>query len=87
MAAFILALKNSASFLITNGVGTLITFLGKATISVSNTAIGYYVINTVPDFKEDIDQPVPFLGVIFLMSYMLSTTFMEVYSGISLAIL
>jgi len=87
MAAFILALKNSGSFLITNGVGTLISFLGKSTISISNTAIGYIVISNVKEFKEDIDQPIPFLGLIFLMSFMMATTFMDVYSGISLAIL
>jgi len=87
MAAFILALKQSGSFVIANGVGTLITFLGKATISITNTAIGYVVINNVAEFKEDIDQPVPFLALIFIMSYMMATTFMDVYSGISLAIL
>lgn len=87
MQAFILALKNAASFLITNGIGTFIYFLGKATISVVNTAIGYLLITYVPDFEEDIDQPIPFLALIFLMSYLMATTFMEVYGGVSLAIL
>lgn len=87
MQAFILALKNAASFFITNGIGAFIYFLGKATIAIVNTAIGYVLITYVPDFEEDIDQPVPFLLLIFLMSYMMATTFMEVYGGVSLAIL
>lgn len=87
MNAFILALKNAASFFITNGIGAFIYFLGKATISIVNTAIGYLLITYIPDFEEDIDQPIPFLALIFLMSYMMATTFMEVYSGVSLAIL
>lgn len=48
LTAFVLALKNSGSFLITNGIGRLISFVGKAFISISNTAIGYLVINMVP---------------------------------------
>ena len=55
MSAFVLALKNAASFFITNGIGALIYFLGKATISILNTFIGYLLITYVPDFEEDID--------------------------------
>lgn len=87
MQAFVLALKNAASFLITNGIGGFIYLLGKVTISVVNTAIGYLLITYIPDFEEDIDQPIPFLLLIFLMSYSMATTFMEVYGGVSLAIL
>ena len=87
MQAFVLALKNAASFFITNGIGNFIYFLGKTTISLGNTAIGYVLITYVPDFEEDIDQPAAFLLLIFAMSYMMATTFMEVYGGVSLAIL
>lgn len=86
MNACILALKNSGSFFIANGIGALIQSLGKGFISVCNTAIGYMVISKVPSFKEDIDQPIPFLILIFLMSYKMSSAFMDVYSGCSLAI-
>lgn len=87
MQAFVLALKNAGSFFITNGIGNLIYFLGKACISIVNTTIGYLLISCVPTFEEEIDEPLPFLGMIFLMSYMMATTFMEVYGGVSLAIL
>lgn len=42
--AFILALKNAATFFITNGVGSLIYFLGKMSICLANTFIGYFMI-------------------------------------------
>lgn len=48
MQAFILALKNAGSFFITNGIGNLIQKLGVYFISITNTGIGYLVINAVP---------------------------------------
>lgn len=87
MSAFVLALKNAASFFITNGIGAFLFFLGKAAICILNTAVGYLIINNVEEFKEDIDQPIPFLLLIFFMSYMMANTFMEVYGGVSLAVL
>ena len=87
IAAFTLALKNAATFLITNGVGGLIRFLGRITICVVNTFIGQMIIKMDPDLKEDIDNPIVILAMIFLMSWALATVFMEVYSVTSLAIL
>lgn len=87
MQAFILALKNKGTFFITNGIGGLIQALGKYFISILNTAIGYLVISMVPSFKEDIDQPIPFLILIFLMSYKMASAFMDVYNGCGIAIL
>lgn len=69
MQACILALKNAGNFFIADGIGKAIHSLGKVFISVANTGIGYLVITCVPSFQEDIDQPVPFLVLIFLMSY------------------
>lgn len=40
-----------------------------------------------PDLKEDIDNPIVILALIFLMSWALATVFMEIYSVTSLAIL
>ena len=87
MAAFVLALKNAATFFITNGIGALIQFLGRVTVSIANTLIGYLIITYVPEFVEDIDSPVPVLLVIFFISFTMATVFMEVYSSTSLAIL
>mmetsp|Transcript_5755 Transcript_5755/g.9854 ORF Transcript_5755/g.9854 Transcript_5755/m.9854 type:complete len:137 (-) Transcript_5755:41-451(-) len=87
MGAFVLALKNSATFFITNGIGTLIFFLGKMSICIANTFIGYLIITKVPQFVEDIDNPVPVLAIIFLISLMMANVFMEIYSSVSLSML
>lgn len=44
MAGFVLALKHSSSFVITNGIGSMIGFIGKITIATGNTFIGYLLI-------------------------------------------
>lgn len=44
ITAYVLALKNSSSFFITHGIGTLINVLGKATISIGNVVIGYTLL-------------------------------------------
>lgn len=87
MTAFVLALKNSTTFFITNGIGTLIFFLGKMTISIFNTLIGYFIITNVPEFREEIENPVTVLAVVFLMSLVVANVFMEVLSSASLTIL
>lgn len=79
MQACILSLKNSGNFFLANGIGAIIHSLGKVAISVANTGIGYLVITQVPSFQEDIDQPVPFLVLVFLMSFKLASSFMCVY--------
>lgn len=87
MAAFVLALKNMATFVITNGVGSLIMFLGKLSISFVNTFIGYLLITHIESFEDDIDNPIPVLAIIFLISYMMSSVFMGLYDTTSLTIL
>jgi len=87
MAAFVLALKNMSTFVIMNGIGSLIFFLGKMTISIVNTAIGYLLITHVESFKEDIDNPIPILAIIFLISLMMASVFMNLYDSTSLAVL
>jgi len=55
MQACVLALKNSGTFFIANGIGGLIHGLGKGFVSIVNTGIGYLVITYIPSFREDID--------------------------------
>jgi len=87
IAAFTLALKNAGTFFITNGVGGMIRCLGRFTICIANTFLGYILINYEANLKEDIDNPIVILAVIFLISWALATVFMEVYSIVSLTVL
>jgi choline transporter-like protein 2/4/5 len=54
MAAFVLALKNSGSFVITNGIGALIGFLGKITITAGNVFIGYLMLTNISGLKDEL---------------------------------
>ena len=87
MAGFVLALKHSSSFLITNGIGSMIGFIGKVTIATGNTFIGYLLITKTKLIADEIDSPIAPLLVVFIMSYLVATVFMSVYSIISLTIL
>lgn len=87
MAGFVLALKHSGSFIITNGIGSMIGFIGKVTIATGNTFIGYLLLTQTKLIADQIDSPIPPLAVIFVMSYLVATVFMSVYSIISLTIL
>ena len=87
MAAFVLALKNSGSFMITNGVGSLITFLGKMTIGVGNCVIAYFMLTKIDSISQNIGNPFPPLAVIFVMSYVMGSVFMSVYSTASITLL
>ena len=87
MAGFILALKHSGTFIITNGIGMLISLLGKLAISVGNTLIGYILVTACHDISRDLSSPIAPLVIIFLMSYVMAALFMSVYSTTSLTIL
>ena len=87
MAAFALALKHSGSFIITNGIGTLICFLGKLTISIGNVCIGYLFLRYLPAIADSLDSPIAPLIVIFIFSYVMASIFMSVYATTSLTIL
>ena len=87
MAACALAIKHSGSFLITNGIGMLISFLGKITIAVVNTMIGYLFLTQIQSIKSSIESPIGPLVIVFIISYLLASVFMSVYSITSLTIL
>jgi hypothetical protein len=87
MSAFVLALKNAASFFITNGVGSLIHLLGKGCIIVANVFIGFFMLQWLPEFSTGLGSPIAPLVVVGLMSYLLANVFMEVFSITSLTIL
>jgi len=87
LSAFTLALKNAGTFLIVDGIGALIRFLGRMTICITNTFLGYLLITYESTLKEDIDNPIVILCVIFVLSWAMATIFMEVYSTVSLSVL
>ena len=87
MDAFVLALKNSSSFIITNGIGYLIQLLGKLTITLGNVLITYVMLTQLDNYAGDIGSPYPPLVLILFMSYVLASIFMSIYSIVSISLL
>ena len=88
LSACALALKNSATFVITNGIGYLLSFLGKMSIAVGNTCIGYLIINQSLNLQsQQLSSLVGPLALIFIVSYLLGAVFMNVYQITSLTLL
>lgn len=87
MDAFVLALKNSSSFIITNGIGYLIQLLGKLTITLGNVLITYVMLSQLDNVAGDIGSPYPPLVIILFMSYLLASIFMSIYSIVSISLL
>lgn len=85
--AFVIGLKNAGTFMAVNGIGGMVRFLGRFTICIANTFLGYLLISYETTMKEEIDNPIIILAVIFLLSWAMATIFMEVYSTVSLTLL
>mmetsp|Transcript_20795 Transcript_20795/g.14907 ORF Transcript_20795/g.14907 Transcript_20795/m.14907 type:complete len:125 (+) Transcript_20795:1561-1935(+) len=80
-------LKHAATFAFTSSVGAIFTFLGKLTISVANTIIGYLLIDQINEYKDEINSPIGPMIVIFFISYFVATMFMSIYTTTSTCIL
>jgi len=87
MSAFVLALKNAGSFLITNGIGTIIHFIGKAAVVTANVFIGFFMLRFFPEFAEGLGSPIAPLLVVGIMSFLMANIFINVFSVTSLTIL
>ena len=84
MSAFVLALKNSASFFITNGVGALIGFIGRMSIAGANTFLAYLMML---DHSKDIYGYIAPLAIVFVISFVLSSIIMEIYQITAITLL
>jgi Plasma-membrane choline transporter len=85
MSGFVLALKHSSTFMITNGIGFLVTNLGLISIAAGNTFVCYWILMFW--YSKVIESYIPPLTVIFLMSLVLGHVQMHLYSITSLTLL
>jgi hypothetical protein len=83
----VLALKHAATFVITQGVGSFISFLGKIVIAGVNTLIGYVIIREDSEIYDNIGSILCPLLIIFWISYLIASVFMGVYTIVSITIL
>ena len=62
-------------------------FLGRVNIFIAKSLDGFVLIEYVSHLKDDIDNPIVILAVIFLIGFAMSSIFSDVYAVTSLKIL
>jgi len=84
---FLLILKHSMTFTFTAGLGGIFNLLGKLTVCICNVIVGFLALNYLPTIHEKINSPVGPLGVVFMISFVISALFMSMYTTTSICIL
>jgi len=84
---FLLILKHSVTFAFTGGVGFIFTFIGKMSIAIGNTITIYFVLINWPTLYKEVNSPIGPLAVTFLISYVISALFMDIYTTTGIALM
>jgi len=72
-------LRNAAKFAITSGIGHMFTFIGELFIAFITTLIGHSILTQVSYYEERLHSPVVPTVLIFLLSWIVGSSFMSVY--------
>jgi hypothetical protein len=86
MNAFLLVLKNSGTFVVSEGIAGVFIFLGKVFIAVANTGICYLILTQWHELSDKINSPIPPLVAVFFISYIIASVFMSLFSIASTAL-
>ena len=84
---FLLILKHSMTFAFTSGIGGIFNLLGKLTVCIINVIVGYFLLDFDQLLHDKISSPVGPMLVIFIISYVISSLFMVMYSTTSICLL
>ena len=80
MNAFLLVLKNSGTFFVSEGIAGLFIFLGKVFIAVVNTGACYVGLLNWPQLYSKLNSPIPPMVAVFFLSYLIASVFMALFS-------
>ena len=80
IGAFLLVLKNSGTFFVSEGLGGLFIFLGKVFISVFNTGVCYVVLLNWSEINDKLNSPIPPMATTFIISFVVASVFMGLFS-------
>ena len=80
MNAFLLVLKNSGTFMVSEGIAGVFMFLGKIFISVANTALCYLILTNWEELSSKINSPIGPLIAVFIISYVIASVFMALFN-------
>jgi hypothetical protein len=84
---FLLILKHSMTFTFTAGLGGIFNLLGRLSVSIVNVIVGFFVLQYGTNLHGKISSPVGPLAVVFLISFVISSLFMQMYSTTSTCLL
>lgn len=87
MNGFLLTLKHAATFGFARGIGGIFNLLGKLTVTVLNCLIAYLCIAFLPQLEIKVNSPIGPLVIVFLVSYIIASIFMSMYSTTTLCLL
>jgi hypothetical protein len=85
--SFTLMLKHAGTFAISTGIASLIIFLGKMTVSVIATGVGYVLVTEWSYISDSILEPFAPCVVFFISSYIITSVYMSIFSTSVCAIL
>jgi choline transporter-like protein 2/4/5 len=80
MNAFLLVLKNSGTFFVSEGIAGIFIFLGKVFISIANTGLCYLILLNWKELNDKLNSPIGPLICVFLISYVIASVFMTLFS-------
>lgn len=78
-ASFKLILENAARFSVSGGLGVVFSFLGKISVTVLSSYIGYLIITKWGYISDELSNPVPPTVVFIIVSYVVASIFISVY--------
>ncbi len=81
-----LVLKNSGTFMVSEGIAGIFMFLGKVFISVANTALCYLILTNWEELNAKVNSPIGPMVAAFIISYVIASVFMALFSIASSAI-
>lgn len=87
MNAFLLVLKNSGTFFVSEGIGSIFIFLGKVFIAVANTALCYLILINWPEYYNKLNSPIPPMIAALLISFTIASIFMTLFGIASTALI
>jgi Plasma-membrane choline transporter len=80
MNAFLLVLKNSGTFFVSGGIAGLFMFLGKLFIAVANTGACYLGLINWKELYSKVNSPIGPMITVFLLSFIIASVFMALFS-------
>lgn len=79
--------RNFARFFVTDGIGGILMFIGKALIIILSGWFTYLIVMNTKSIKNEIYSPVFPVIIVVIIAYILGSIFLSVYSFSATAIL